>query len=250
MTKYIKIYGERNTGTNYLSKLIAHNLHLQELPGSAPSYIRRVEACTFSNELLRDLYFKYTFSRNLGWKHCCIPPIDKYLRIPMVNEKMVAFVSLTKNPYSWLLSLYKRPYHQKLSSSSSFEKFLTTPWQIVGREGVTDYVSSPIDLWNIKNASYIKMGRLGGLNFTSEHLLEHPDMVIDQLAEQFGVRLKEEKFKDHKESTKEIGKDSNFYRDYYLKEKWKSEISTDAISLINSSIDKELMSIFGYSVLS
>lgn len=84
---------------------------------------------------------------------------------------------------------------------------------------------------------------------TSEYLLENPDKVISQLAHQFGTPLKTNNFVDHKDSTKEKGKDSNFYRDYYLKEKWKEKISEKAVSIINATIDQGLMSRFGYRVL-
>jgi hypothetical protein len=34
----IKIFGERNTGTNYLEQLIDNNLYIKQLPGVSPRY--------------------------------------------------------------------------------------------------------------------------------------------------------------------------------------------------------------------
>jgi len=59
-----------------------------------------------------------------------------------------------------------------------------------------------------------------------------------------------DEFINYERSTKDQSKDSNYYRDYYLNEKGRREISSEAMSIINDSVDKELMSHFGYKVLS
>ena len=53
----------------------------------------------------------------------------------------------------------------------------------------------------------------------------------------------------YEQSTKAENKDSNYYRDYYLNEKWRDKISNEAVSAINERVDKTLMSYFGYRVL-
>ena len=39
------------------------------------------------------------------------------------------------------------------------------------------------------------------------------------------------------------------YRDYYLNERWREELSSEAIDLINTTLDRELMDYFGYELL-
>ena len=60
----IKIFGERNTGTNYLRKLIEENLEVALLKGS----ISKGSIFTL-REWTKDLFFILTKGKNLGWKH-------------------------------------------------------------------------------------------------------------------------------------------------------------------------------------
>jgi len=60
----LKIVGERNTGTNYLSQLVNENLRVQILNDSA----KKVFGLNKS-KFYKDLYFKITEKENLGWKH-------------------------------------------------------------------------------------------------------------------------------------------------------------------------------------
>ncbi|NPA93438.1 MAG: hypothetical protein GXO56_07140, partial [Chloroflexi bacterium] len=79
MPSVLKIYGERNTGTNYLSQLVALNLpQVRLLPGVVPRWLQlffpRAEAP-------RDLYFQWTFKRNLGWKHAMAPTAEQLAHV-------------------------------------------------------------------------------------------------------------------------------------------------------------------------
>ena len=77
--QWIKIYGERNTGTSYLEQLIVRNLNVDSLRGGIPRSIRRL----FPNsEYARDWYFRATRSRNLGWKHALVPSENQLATAP------------------------------------------------------------------------------------------------------------------------------------------------------------------------
>ena len=121
---YLKIFGERNTGTNYLQQLIKENLDVHLLPGSSPVWINKLQSHLFGKNWLNDFYFSLTFKSNLGWKHRLLKLDD----FTIDNVKDVFFITLTKNPYSWLLSLYRRPYHHYNSKTQSFSEFLISPW--------------------------------------------------------------------------------------------------------------------------
>ena len=58
----LKIFGERNTGTNYLSELINSNLDVHLLQGS----LNKNSLFTF-REWSKDLYFYMTSFYNFGW---------------------------------------------------------------------------------------------------------------------------------------------------------------------------------------
>ncbi|MEM9164412.1 MAG: hypothetical protein AAGC54_15255, partial [Cyanobacteria bacterium P01_F01_bin.4] len=114
---------------------MALNLDVHELPGSVPKPIDTMRSRPIIKETLKDLYFATTFRHNLGWKHAFV----KANRVLKASDQLAirpAFITITKNPYSWLLSLYKRPYHQykKKEHRPDFETFIASPWKTVGRE--------------------------------------------------------------------------------------------------------------------
>jgi len=247
--KLIKVYGERNTNTNYISKLIRLNLNVLELPGVAPSRILQLKEMLSGNELVVDLYFHLTFKNNLGWKHMCVKPVTKLTKCKIYDSN-VSFLTITKNPYSWLLSLYRNPYHQYGKKIVGFEKFLITPWKTLGRENCSKILKSPIDLWNKKNASYLQLDGINSLNIKTEYIYQDPIDIINKISDRFHIHKISNEFENYTLSTKDENKDFTYYRRYYLEEMWRDSISKDAISIIGESVDKNLMNHFGYDVLS
>jgi hypothetical protein len=250
MSKLIKIYGERNTNTNYVSKLINLNLEAHLIPGVVPRYIMRFQHKFPGDELIKDAYFRFTFNHNLGWKHSAAKPVSTIANCPLVRNNDVLFLTITKNPYSWLLSLYRRPYHQYYSNKPDFETFLNSSWKTVGRDNTKKRLENPIELWNMKNASYLQLSGLNVLNITTESVFEDPEAVITKISNSFSIRKLSDKFINYDRSTKDSRKDSNYYRDYYLNERWRNELSNNARAIINESVDKKLMAYFGYKLLS
>jgi hypothetical protein len=242
MYKCLKIYGERNTNTNYLSRLVSLNLECQELRGTVPLYLNKILTFFPGDEWLRDAYFALTYKKNLGWKHRSID-----INIP--NKLDVFYLTITKNPYSWLLSLYRNPYHRQDVSEKTFEEFLTSEWITVGREGVPKTLATPIELWNLKNASYFNLPVEKTVMLTTERLIEDPELMIHDVSSRFGIDELNDHFVNYEKSTKETSKDSSYYKDYYLNEKWRENLSKEAISIINGKLDKSLMIFFGYTVL-
>ena len=92
--KKIKIYGERNTGTNYLEILVRLNFHESVVPGTvSPSWEKVIRRLPWS-ELLRDIYFHFTKRKNFGWKH---QELDS-VAIASIDQEIIP-VALVKNPY-------------------------------------------------------------------------------------------------------------------------------------------------------
>ncbi len=249
MKKLIKIYGERNTNTNYFSKLIEQNLNAEELSSVVPIYINKLQKVVFGNEWVRDLYFDFTYGNNLGWKHTCVKSAKELNKYKILNNNDISFITITKNPYSWLMSLYRNPYHQYYKHKLDFETFLVTPWKTTSRDNCGKDLKSPIELWNMKNSSYLQLSALNGLNITTESIFENPEAVVNKISSHFNISKKSNEFVNYEKSTKNSTKDSNYYRNYYVNELWRDELSNEAIAIINKSIDKELMNHFGYEVL-
>ncbi|MEA1989604.1 MAG: hypothetical protein U9N57_10440 [Pseudomonadota bacterium] len=242
MGKLIKIFGERNTNTNYLSQLIELNLSCEELRGGAPIWILRAQNKLSINETLEDLYFGLFYFRNYGWKHRAIEE-------GFVPKKGINFVTITKNPYSWLLSLYRNPYNKGAVDAVSFEEFLTSPWVTFDREGCEKLVKNPIELWNVKNNSYKNLPQDQILRITTEGLFEDPEKIIKDIATHFNIPFKNELFQNYERSTKDKSKDSAYYKDFYLNERWREKLTPIEISIINEFVDRSLMEFFGYQVI-
>jgi hypothetical protein len=269
----IKIYGERNTGTNYLYKLIELNLAVCLLRGSDPEILRSVQRWLPGHELLLNIYSYFSFQRNLGWKHSLVMPVHELSKMKICSEN-IHFITLTKNPYSWLLSLYKRPYHYHYHfnffknpslwlishyrrpyhytvKKATFEEFLSSPWIPTRRERSTKTIENPVLLWNQKNASYIQLrDKFPVINLRYENLVLDPEKVIGEISNRFSLRNKAKKFKNVSESTKGDKKDFLFYKRYYLEEQWREELSPESISFIKKYLDIDLMDYYHYKILS
>lgn len=249
MSNLIKIYGERNTNTRYIEALIQLNLDVVQLKGVVPGYIKTTQKILPGKNWLRDLYFSLSYENNLGWKHTRVKS-SRELKTHDRFQQGICFVSVTKNPYSWLLSLHRKPYNQQYGKNKpDFETFLQTAWKTDSRDNCEKLLESPIALWNIKNRSYLQLTDLNGLNITTERTVQDPEFVIDILSKHFSIKKRGNKFVNYERSTKDASKDFSYYQDYYVNERWRDEISENAIAIINKTVDKTLMKKFAYEVL-
>lgn len=253
----LKIYGERHTSSNYLSRLVALNLQVEELPGTAPRYLRKVESLIGARHWLRDRYFARTFEDNLGWKHTLVPDAETLANSKVMRNGRVHIVTLTKNPYSWLLSMFRSPYHENAGKRKrsaggdmSFETFLQQPWITLRRENAPPVLDSPIQLWNLKNAALAALPDEMAMNLTTEQTIIKPQQVIADIAQRFALPMKQAEFVNFEDSTKNRpGQAWAYYHDYYLNEVWRKDFSAEAIAIVNQQVDEDLMRLFGYALI-
>lgn len=239
----LKIYGERNSGTNYLQQLLARNLRVRQLRGTTPDL---VDAPFLGAEWVRDLYFRLSFPRNLGWKHTLVPGPEGFRGT--VADAGVVFVCLTKNPYSWLLSLHRTPHHAK-TRHASLREFLTHPWPTLGRENSPPAFASPMALWNAKTAAYVRLAdERGAVLLGYEELVADPLAVVDRLAREHGLEPRRQPFQNVRRSTRRNAgaRDFAYYRDYYLGERWRERLAPEILEIANSELDGALMARLGY----
>jgi hypothetical protein len=240
--KYLKVLGERNCGTNYLEQLWTTNFKIQILTG-VPH--RRVPFKRF--EWTLDLFFFLSYGYNLGWKHAMAPSVKMIKNNKKFGE--IGFISIVKNPYSFLLSLYKRPYQFIGNPSNSFNEFLISPWKTTRREHwPRGYFNNPIELWNQKNRSYLQLTKELPdlfLILKYEDLLQDPEVALGRIATKF--RLSMDGFNNVKASTKnDEGKSFHSYQEYYLSEKWKEDLDAESLELINKNLDMVVLNSLGY----
>lgn len=243
--KKIKIFGERNTGTNYLEALIRENADAVLLSGKAPAAVSRIGRALSNREWLTDLYFRMTRPWNLGWKHG-----PAYLPADGKSVSGLCVITLTKNPYAWLLSLYKRPYHNKRNVKKlSFHEFLVTPWPALRRELEFEAFPSPVELWNKKVASYFQLpGNANVIHLRYEDILKDPESTVKHVAFSADVCQRKE-FRNILLSTKRDSEKFENYRKYYLNESWKHKLDARAIMMINERLDPGVVEKAGYGLI-
>ena len=254
--KFIKIYGERNTGTTYLSKFINNNIECKILRSRPPLLLRKLQKLIpNNNEYIRNLYFSIN-RKNLGWKHA-------YVDANLIKEygkyrNKLLIITITKNPYSWLLSMFRRPYHssydsKKYGREQTFEEFLLHEWTCLKRENSPKtLLQNPIELWNLKNYAYISLSehtKYKVINIKYENLLKDYKKVLTELATSANLKLASSEVMNAVKSTK--GDISNYldYKKYYLNEEWRRKITNYQFEIINHYLDPLIMEAFNYKLI-
>ncbi len=260
----VKIYGERNTGTNFLTRLIRRNFFCELIPGTLaeaqPGYREIIEQeletkisdeCkrVLARQIRMDEFFCGNLWTTLGWKHC-VPSTTVIRSHP--DRKRILFVTVTKNPYSWVLSLYRRPYENAaVHRPDDFCKFINEPWLTGSRENTPAILNSPVELWNLKTEGYERLKEIATVvHVRYEDVLAEPFQFLETIGEQLERRTN--KFELPIEAIKkdDVGKkDYNYYRDYYLKERWREELSGEHIRAINHFLAPAVVKRAGYKLL-
>ena len=202
---FFKIYGERNTGTNFLSELIRSNINLEEITqhaGSAETKKNLESLLTItptaplhSRKLIKNIYTQraidadrdLNMSKELGWKHGCIDYqfLSQYSRF---HETV--FILLTRNPWSFLLSLFRKPYNiiPAPRQSHSFSDFLRSPILCNARDrvGGKAILDTPARLWPLKVESYHKFAKESPIQnsilFNYESVVSNPGSALNKVA--------------------------------------------------------------------
>lgn len=240
----LKVYGERNSGTRYLEFLVAANLRVQLLRGGAPRFVTWLGP---DSEVMRDRYFRLTVYRNLGWKHR-LPPAEVELARADSVIRTVRFLTMVKNPYSWVLSMLRRPY-STARSYASLEELVTSPWMTVGRECAPAQFPSAIAMWNAKAAANLALpvGRTANLRY--EDLIADPEATIDALSLSLGLERRGESFCNRHASTKRSSQTFEDYRRYYLERRWRDKLTDGEVRLISERLDPAVMAAYRYDIL-
>lgn len=161
----VQVFGERNSGTNYVRKLIKENISELDILGGNKGFGWKHG----------DLGKPWCFYKNPSTKFC--HDIKDYK-----NESDEAlFVVVYRNPFIWLRSMHKQPHHAPTVYKKPFSEFLECKWEsYYGWEGV--------DLSN-NEKERLKIVK-------KDNLFEEFDNVIDlrnkktRLFEEFKYRVK------------------------------------------------------------
>ena len=261
MDQLIKVFGERNTGTRAVLAMldaaegvqgVAHEGVADEELEPFEEMIREVEAVysgpwkRIYREAIKDIRAE-TLGPLGTWKHAA-PLYD-----PAYREAGISTVFLVRNPYSWIVSLYERPYHNMGKRGGALEAFLRFPWLTVGRDNVDRILPSPMLLWPLKLRAYAafaeaaKADGVATATIRFEDFVQFPAQTLNRAMG--GLGLKPEGLKAFARSTKPRGKQADQRRSYYASEEWRADLTAPAVRIINDIVDWELAEVYGYSRL-
>lgn len=243
MIEYIQIFGERNSGTNYLRAVLEKNLMNVEVG--------------------------YSF----GWKH----GFPNFTRLRKEKTSQTLFLVLFKDPYSWLVSMNNKPHHAPQLFGLSFSEFIRSEWACYQGENYTqraktieqnplrpeeemmrerhpwtgERIENVIKLRVLKTRSYLQLCNLvehsEKLNY--ENLLNKPADIISHVVTSFGIAGNSE----FVNPTGHYGKNPNqkFDRkDYFNQRRYLDSINKKDLKFINEQLSFSLEKKIGYKKVS
>jgi hypothetical protein len=256
----VKVFGERNTGTNLITQLIKNNVNCVMCAGTAKEFVSffRFKSTAasrigvlFGNDrfISRELYIDKCFDRQgplNSWKHSAtvFHSADGFK-----NTKIVFAI---RSPASWLLALHQRPHNRTTNNRAKcFSDFLSAESECTGKHRLKQRMIKPTQLWNAKAASYLDFMELldnAGIQYA---IVKFEDLVTDQvdaMSKMFNVLDidLDREFQPIKSSTKDSKKNYDWYKKYYGRREWLNELDELASELICEEIDWAVAERFGY----
>jgi len=258
----LKIYGERNTGTNFLKELCRKNFAKPVLSQSYSNCDEEIDQLlndypgdkrlmrTIITNRLYDLESQRRMSELLGWKHMR-PPVDFLKSEPELAARTL-FIVIVKHPVFWALSFHKRPYHDYFYANTrrmEFSDFIRHMFIPTGRDNVEAlYYTSIVDLYADKVDGYRELAELG----VSFELVRYEDLLldapgfVDRIARRYGIRLRKPEIYIPDESTKRDERQLSDFQAQYDVENVRSFVSPEDFAFILSRFGRDRLSWLGY----
>jgi len=184
---YLQLYGERHSGTNWYRRLLSNNF----IKGSGKGLVENTH--TTDGRLFEDC----------GWKHGFY---DKGLND--VDTSNTLFLAITRDPYEWLVSMYRYPYHvHPTLKNLPFLQFINSEWYCIhdhdsalkdGSEIMAernpetgDRFQSVIELRRAKIYDLLSLQD----HVENFHMLRYEDLLIDPkpqldiISKKFGLKM-------------------------------------------------------------
>ncbi len=247
----VKVFGERNTGTRaVIHMLLAHKEVTKGFANAKMPEIQRLE--NHINEKLEG-YSKSLFMDALEDIRCSKLPAHSAWKhaAPIVDEsyasKNASVLFLVRDPYSWIVALYRNPYHSRAPLPETLAAFIEQPWLTVKRENIAPILMSPIELWNLKLRAYRDFAAAAPV---PSAVLHFEAFVLDPVGELSGAlqefKIPTKGLAEIEEPTKKLGSGRRARQKYYRTKAWEKEISSEAARLINDCVDWDIAAYFGY----
>ena len=257
--RMVKIFGERNTGTRLLAKMLNFTGAVTlRMPRGDPR-MNHAEWSDLTQAIQRnyDGQWRRIFLEALrddqtsaeyplsDWKHAAARWHADYAFYG------VSAVFLTRNPYSWAISMARRPYHMKAPRAASFEQFVTRPWIADRRDGTRSVFPNIMGLWSEKMRSYVAFSNHAidpaAQHLQFEFLVTEPVEAVGALLTALGTTSQNIRRVEH--STKDNDRPADEIARYYRNEDWRALLSKGRVEMINAGVDWPVAEAFGYQRL-
>lgn len=254
----IKVFGERNTATRAVLRIIDDTPGLASAAATADHKVEdaalRREIARVAGHLERPWRKIYreavkdeTFARLppvRTWKHGA-PVFDQSFA-----SQQVSVLFTVRNPYSWALALYRNPYHIMGDLPDTVGVFLCRPWLTVQRDNIDRLLATPLDLWNKKLAAYLKFIEKAGAAGVRTSVLKFEDFVTNPTgaftAAMTGLEIACPAPVYDPAPTKRTGLSLRKRKKYYGRGDWARELTDVDIQAITERIDWDVAAEFGY----
>ncbi|MBA3519881.1 MAG: hypothetical protein H0T75_20085 [Rhizobiales bacterium] len=246
---YVKIYGERNSGTQYLHRVIDRNFTCKILEHGYTSPFRNISIYLqdiakgdrlVASQRIQDIDNKRLIHSDFGWKHGN-PQMDAIKTAQ--HRNLTLFLAMTKNPYFWAKSFYERPYaNLSTKPKGSFSEFLTTPWVPSDRDNTSMvFFDNPIHMWNEKIGSVRQLESY----VSAFQLVRYEDMLtsFEPTLERIGQLLHRAGRRWENVTASPKGDPLSFadYQQKYSPDRIAGIMSREDILFISGNLDAELM---------
>ncbi|GLQ34813.1 hypothetical protein GCM10007939_10960 [Amylibacter marinus] len=261
MEQKIKLFGERNTGTRAMIQMLQGAEGVTLNSGGASDTMGNVEWAKLSAGI--NLYYRREYRKiyvdalrdNVAhetnpiaaWKHA-----SPRWSADFADQRVSVLFAL-RNPYSWALSMARKPYHMKAERTGDFGAFISRPWLTERRDNCGIVLGSVLGLWNQKLSAYLDFADHAARHDLPIQFLRFEDFIQDPAAQMTevlrGFDLPEAQLQPIEQSTKSNGKPLDQLQEFYADEGWKHRLTAPWVESINAQIDPALMERFGYSRL-
>lgn len=244
----VKVFGERNVGTNALARLIADNSRSHLLPSTEYMIDENASRQAWSVKEPRER------ERLLDEIFADVPPTSAWKHRATTFEDPAAFegtlvLFVVKHPASWLTSLFKNPYHALRPIPASIEDFFDYEWETGSREGLNGNTYHPLNLYEAKIRSYLRFSGILQSNGLPFAFIRQEDLLLDQkkVFELLAPQLLEPagRFRMRHRSAKNGFMPLFFVSRFYSMKKWKESLS-GLEEILNAGFDWSLVADFDY----
>jgi hypothetical protein len=259
--KRFKLYGERNTGTTFMTNLLKRNFSIEFLPGTPDRPNRaereRMMACVEQySDVVRGIVLdrigglenRRALPSTLGWKHMH-PPIDLLKAAPELAKETL-FIVTVKHPIFWAQSYQRHPINSYFPVRKvGFGEFIRHPFIPNTRDNVDEpYFESIIDFYAAKVEGYRRLAGLGVLLevVRYEELIQDVPFFLNFVSKKYGIPRQGEKAIVLQTSTKRAETTLEQFQEQYRLDRVAEGVSREDLDFILSRFGSDRLSWLGY----